>query len=133
MGFDAGDGVLRLHGGRIRLYWDPTSSLPLYNELTACFKELSQQLAGDYKKPKHYNPIIGTGLVTAHPLGGAVMSDTAETGVVNPRGEVHGVPDLYVADGSIIPTALAINPSYTITALAERVAFLMLHGREMIA
>lgn len=69
MGTDAGDGVLRLHDGRIRLYWDPTNSMPLYKELTACLRELSQQLAGDYKKPKHYNPIIGTGLVTAHPLG----------------------------------------------------------------
>jgi len=74
---------------------------------------------------------MGTGLITAHPLGGAVMSDTAERGVVNPRGEVHGCPGLFVADGSIIPTALATNPSYTISALAERVAFWMLHGREM--
>jgi cholesterol oxidase len=131
MGTDAGDGVLRLYDGRIRLYWDPTQSMPLYKELTACLKEMSQQLGGDYTKPENYNPIIGNGLTTAHPLGGAVMSDTAETGVVNPRGEVHGVPGLFVADGSIIPSALATNPSYTISALAERVAFWMLHGREM--
>jgi cholesterol oxidase len=133
MGTDAGNGVLRLHDGRIRLYWDPTGSLPLYKELTACFRELSQQLAGDYAKPESYNPVIGTGLITAHPLGGAVMSDSTATGVVNPQGEALGVPGLFVADGSIIPTALATNPSYTISALAERVAFWMIHGREMTA
>jgi cholesterol oxidase len=70
-------------------------------------------------------------LITAHPLGGCVMGDTKRNGVVNPQGEVHGVPGLFVADGSIIPTALATNPSYTISALAERVAFWMIHQREM--
>jgi cholesterol oxidase len=131
MGSDAANGELRLHNGRVRLYWDPTESLPLYQELTACLREMSQQLGGDYAKPATYNPVIGNGLVTAHPLGGAVVSDSAADGVCNPQGEVHGVPGLFVADASLIPTALATNPSYTISALAERVAFWMIHGREM--
>jgi cholesterol oxidase len=131
MGSDAANGVIRLHNGRARLFWDPTESMPLYQELTACLRELSQQLAGDYAKPETYNPVIGTGLITAHPLGGAVVSDTAATGVVDPQGQMHGTPGLFVADGSLIPTALATNPSYTITALAERVAFWMIHGRDM--
>lgn len=131
MGSDAANGILRLHNGFIRLYWDPTDSMPLYQEMTACMRELSQQLSGDYAKPTNYNPVIGTGLITAHPLGGAVLSDSAATGVTNPQGEVHGVPGLFVADGALIPTALATNPSYTISALAERVAFWMIHGREM--
>ena len=41
------------------------------------------------------------------------------------------MPGLWVADGSIVCSALATNPSYTISALAERVAFWMLHNREM--
>ena len=69
----------------------------------------------------------------AHPLGDCVMGDTSEQGVVNSQGEVFGVPGLYVADGAIVPTALATNPSFTISALAERVAFFMVHGREMQA
>ena len=59
------------------------------------------------------------------------MSDDPGQGVVNAYGEVHGYPDLFVADASVIPTALARNPSATISALAERTAFHMLRGREL--
>jgi cholesterol oxidase len=70
-------------------------------------------------------------LLTAHPLGGCTLSMSPHTGVVNEYGEVWEYPNLYVADGSIIPTALAVNPSNTIGALAERIAFRIIHGREM--
>ena len=70
-------------------------------------------------------------MLTAHPLGGCVMEDTPEEGVVHPRGQAWGYPNLYVADGSFFPTALSVNPSMTISALAERIAFWMIHGREM--
>jgi cholesterol oxidase len=133
MGTDAANGVLKLQDGRIRLFWNPTDSMGLYQQITEALREMSQMLGGTYAKPETYNPIIGTGLMTAHPLGGAVLSDAAETGVVDPQGQAHGVPGLFVADGALMPTALATNPSYTITALAERVAFWMLHGREMTA
>ncbi|MCP4682618.1 MAG: GMC family oxidoreductase [Desulfobacterales bacterium] len=58
---------------------------------------------------------------TAHILGGAVMGETPEKGVVDFKGEVHGYPGLYVVDGSNIPVNLGVNPSLTITALAEYV------------
>ena len=44
------------------------------------------------------------------------MSDDSNSGVVSEFGEVWNYPNLYVADGSTIPTALAINPSATISA-----------------
>jgi cholesterol oxidase len=56
---------------------------------------------------------------TAHILGGAIMSLDDKSGVVNFKGKVHGYENLYVADGSIIPANLGVNPSLTITALAE--------------
>lgn len=59
---------------------------------------------------------------TAHPLGTARMSDTPAVGVVDEWGEVHGHPGLYVVDGAAVPTALGVNPSLTIAALAERAA-----------
>lgn len=60
--------------------------------------------------------------LTYHPLGGAVMANGPENGVVDSHGRVFGYPGLYIADGSIIPQAIGRNPSYTIAALAERVA-----------
>jgi cholesterol oxidase len=57
----------------------------------------------------------------AHPLGTARMADGPGMGVVNADGEVFGHPGLFVADGAAVPTALGVNPSLTIAALAERV------------
>ena len=48
------------------------------------------------------------------------MADTPALGVVDAEGEVFGHPGLYVADGAAVPTALGVNPSLTIAALAER-------------
>ncbi len=59
---------------------------------------------------------------TAHILGGACLAGTADEGVAGPNHEVFGYPGLYVCDGSVIPCNLGVNPSLTITALAERFA-----------
>jgi cholesterol oxidase len=56
---------------------------------------------------------------TAHILGGAPIGQNAEKGVVNERFEVHNYPGLYIIDGSILPANPGVNPSLTITALAE--------------
>jgi cholesterol oxidase len=64
----------------------------------------------------------GQDLVTPHPLGGCNMGTTAQDGVVNHKGAVFNYPGLYVADGSIVPKALGLNPSKTSAALAEHIA-----------
>jgi len=58
---------------------------------------------------------------TAHILGGCVMADSAENGVVDSAGRVFGYPNLFIADGSVVPVNLNVNPSLTITALAEHI------------
>ena len=58
---------------------------------------------------------------TAHILGGCVMGTSPAEGVVDEQGRVFGYPGLYVADGSVIPANLSVNPSLTITALAEHI------------
>ncbi len=63
--------------------------------------------------------------LTVHPLGGCAMADHFDDGVVDHRGRVWCAPgvlwsELYVLDGSIVPTSLGVNPLLTITALAER-------------
>jgi cholesterol oxidase len=59
---------------------------------------------------------------TAHILGGCRIGDDENSGVLNTQHEVFGYPGLYVCDGSVIPSNLAVNPSLTITAMAERFA-----------
>ncbi len=56
---------------------------------------------------------------TAHILGGVPFGIDANEGVINLACEVHGYPGLYVVDGSIMPANPGLNPSLTITALAE--------------
>jgi cholesterol oxidase len=64
-------------------------------------------------------------LITPHPLGGGRMGTGADDGVVDHAGRVFGYPNLFVADGSIVPRAIGLNPSKTIAALAERIAHQM--------
>ncbi len=56
---------------------------------------------------------------TAHILGGAPVGADAQSGVVNEKFEVHSYPGLYIIDGSVMPANPGVNPSLTITALAE--------------
>jgi cholesterol oxidase len=56
---------------------------------------------------------------TAHILGGAPIGKDASEGVVNENFEVHNYEGLYIIDGSIMPANPGVNPSLTITALAE--------------
>ncbi|HLL45467.1 MAG TPA: GMC family oxidoreductase [Longimicrobiaceae bacterium] len=57
---------------------------------------------------------------TAHVLGGCVMGDSPETGVIDAAHQVWGYPGLYVVDGSAVSANPGVNPSLTICALAER-------------
>jgi cholesterol oxidase len=56
---------------------------------------------------------------TAHILGGCPMSDSKETGVVDKNLKVFGYPNFYITDGSVIQGNIGVNPSLTITAMAE--------------
>ncbi|MFG2108711.1 FAD-dependent oxidoreductase [Micromonospora chersina] len=58
--------------------------------------------------------------MTAHILGGAVIGEGPERGVVDPYHRVHGHPGLHVVDGAAVSANLGVNPSLTITAQAER-------------
>jgi len=57
---------------------------------------------------------------TAHCLGGCVIGDSPESGVVDSQHRLFGYRNAYVCDGSVVAANLGVNPSLTITALAER-------------
>jgi choline dehydrogenase-like flavoprotein len=73
--------------------------------------------------PRNYIAIL------SHLFGGCVMGKDPATSVVDGSGRVHGVDGLVVADASVIPTNLGVNPQHTIMALAATFAEDLLGGQ----
>ena len=57
---------------------------------------------------------------TAHILGGAVMGENTDSGVIDKDNNVFGYKNMLVIDGAMISANPGVNPSLTITAIAER-------------
>lgn len=64
-----------------------------------------------------------------HPLGTCRMGISADHAVVDPDGQVFGMRGLHVADGSVLPTSLGVNPQLSIMAMATRIAWKMRERR----
>ncbi|MBI3329267.1 MAG: GMC family oxidoreductase [Nitrospinae bacterium] len=130
MGEDAADGKIRLvEDGRLEVQWENTRSARTFQAMEDAAATIARHLQGTV----WYSPLwlLVKRLITVHPLGGCVLADSPEDGVVNPKGEVFNYPGLYVADGAIVPRAVGKNPAFTIAALAERIAFWLVHKREI--
>ena len=69
-------------------------------------------------------------LMAFHPLGTARAHADPDRGVVGADLRLHGSDNVYVADGSAVPSALGVNPQITIMALATRLAFGLLRGEK---
>ncbi len=98
--------------------WDSPEKVPKYFPLA---NDVAQRLA----KKMDGDPMSGWGEVllnltsTAHILGGCPMGADPSQGVIDKYGRVFGYDRFYVADGSIVPVNLSVNPSLTICALSE--------------
>ena len=68
-------------------------------------------------------------LMAFHPLGTARADADPARGVLDPDLRVHGVEGVHVADGSVMPSSLGVNPQLTIMALATRLAYHLLERR----
>jgi cholesterol oxidase len=126
-GMDAADGQLslkRVHPQQttrsLNLQWRPEHSRATIDAIVAVHRKMTEATGGHLLPNPAWS--VFKNLVTLHPLGGCRMGVTPETGVVDHLGQVFGYPNLYVADGSIVPTSVGRNPSHTIAALAERAA-----------
>ncbi|WP_229866854.1 GMC family oxidoreductase [Sinomonas cellulolyticus] len=64
----------------------------------------------------------------AHLVGGARMASDEKDGVVDSTGRSFAIPNLYITDGSILPTQGSANPALTIMALAARTASILING-----
>jgi cholesterol oxidase len=128
-GHDRAEGEIRLERDLASVHWPDYERQPSHAELARLMEQYAEAYGGRFRQ---FTPAKS---YSAHPLGGCRMGASAARGVVNHRGQlfdatagdesavVHG--GLYVADASIIPTALGNNPLLTITALAERIADLI--------
>jgi cholesterol oxidase len=121
------DNLLRLHPGRnlftlfrrgLVAEHDPEhpvhAQIDIGHEVTRRFAERTNGIA---QAPLHES--ILNMPTTAHILGGCPFGRSAAEGVIDLSCQVHGYPGLYVVDGSIMPANPGVNPSLTITALAE--------------
>ncbi len=120
-GIDRAQGRLKFNAlGKLTLDWPGgLGNEPIFAKLHAAMSSLAK--AQGRKYIPNFSSVFGK-QATVHPLGGCPMSDSPSTGVVDACGRVYAYPGLYIADGSVVPTALGRNPSYTIAALAERTA-----------
>jgi len=91
------------------------SYLPVANDAA---RKTAEMLDGDAWGA--WNETMLDAPTTAHILGGCVIGDSAETGVIDPYQRVYGYEGLSVADGSAVSANLGVNPSLTITAMTER-------------
>jgi cholesterol oxidase len=101
--------VLASRGERIATY------IPKANE----FAQKFAQLTGGF--PVSMLPEILFNVPgTAHCIGGCVIAGSSTSGVVDSRHRVFNYKNMYICDGSVVAANLGVNPSLTITALAER-------------
>jgi cholesterol oxidase len=141
VGVDNSDGELLLDkDGKINLekpYNLDKPSQPVIYDIIDMMKEFANQIGHNNTDSlfipfwsKDDNDKNNKTQITAHPLGGCPIGKDASTGVVNSFGNVYRssknqqetYDGLYVVDGSIIPSALGVNPSLTISAPAFRSA-----------
>ena len=120
MGRDFANGRLFLKDNLLDCDWSQDKSQEYFDRVHRVGKAIANALNAEYMDNPSYKKLHQ--VLTAHPLGGCPMGETAETGVVNSYGEVFGHRGLYVVDGSIMPGPVGPNPSLTIAAISDRAA-----------
>ena len=111
--------------GRIRISWDQAGQQQIFTRMNEEIRRHARALEASFIPNPTWSMFRIGHLITAHPLGGCPMGDDYLQGAVDPYhrvfsgdGTVH--QGLYVTDGSVIPSALGVNPLMTISALTEQ-------------
>jgi len=123
MGTETDSGTLKLNGDAITVDWPGVANEKFAQRIDDRMQALTFALDGSYVKNPNARTFLREKFITAHPLGGCAMGDDRATAVVDVNGALFDYPGaLFVADGSIVPTPLGLNPALTISALAEHIA-----------
>ncbi|MDE3179244.1 MAG: GMC family oxidoreductase, partial [Acidobacteriota bacterium] len=133
MGQDQSKGTMRLEtglldpGGRLEIDWDGVGNEPLFAMMDEEVRRHARALDANFISNPWWRFLNLRRIVTAHPIGGLPAGEDYMQGAVDQfgrvftgKGEVH--ENLFVADGSLIPSALGVNPLLTISALSEHIA-----------
>ena len=88
--------------------------IPAANEVARRVAENNGGIAGG-----HIGDLVNAPF-TAHFVGGCVIGESVQTGVIDPYHRVYNYPTLHIVDGASVTANLGVNPSLTITAQAER-------------
>lgn len=120
MGRDVPDGRMSLENARrLTCDWELDESRDYFARVKQTMEAVAEELGATFA----INPTwLLKRVITVHPLGGCPMGRHDGEGVVDEYGRVFNQPDLYVADGSIMPGPVGPNPSLTIAAVADRIA-----------
>jgi len=103
---------------RLQTEQDPERPIPTFIPVANEAAEWLAKRTGGIAQSALAETLIGAP-TTAHILGGAVIGHGPEDGVVDARQRVFGYENLLVCDGAAIPANVGVNPSLTITAMAE--------------
>lgn len=136
MTHDDAAGQMYLENDRLRIRWENVGKQPIFQRVNDRLTEATRPLGGTQIPNPIWTNLFGHDLVTVHPLGGCIMAEDGEHGVVNHKGQVFSsnqgtavYENLYVSDGSVIPRTLGVNPLLTISAVAERCCALIAQDR----
>ncbi|TFI53374.1 GMC family oxidoreductase [Mastigocladus laminosus UU774] len=136
MTHDDAAGRMYLENDRLSIEWENVGKQPIFQRVNNRLEEATRPLGGTQIPNPIWTNVFGHDLITVHPLGGCILAEDAEHGVVNHKGQVFSsqqgtevYQNLYVADGSVIPRTLGVNPLLTISAVAERCCALIAKDR----
>ena len=117
-------GKRKLSGGmKLKSELEPgVERVPVYIPQANAFARTMARLVNGVAMSNIYEVFFGTPL-TAHILGGCPMGSSEQDGVVDIHHRLFGEEGIIVADGSVIPANLGVNPSLSITAMAERAMY----------
>jgi len=137
MSHDSNEAILSLQNDKTYLQFLGVGRTEHVKKLNEVLAEATKAIGGTLVNSPFFAAFNQQEEITVHPLGGAIMSSdgTGRRGATNHMGqlftgkgtEVYG--GLICVDGSVIPTALGVNPFATITALAERAVHFAAHQR----
>ncbi len=128
MGHDGSNGEIKVdQDGNSFIHWPDIKSHPYWIKVESAFQKMCKKYGGTLKRLN----ANGNNITTVHPLGGCIMGNDHENAVVDHSGKVFKKDSgfyegLYVTDGAVIPGSLGVNPYWTICAVAERNAELII-------